>query len=636
MSLIQFDSVTLEYGEQVLLRDAELSLDSGERVCLVGRNGAGKTTSFKLITGVVEPDRGIVERRPDVRIAELAQTLPAETGVSVTEVVRGGLQDIEQLRVQYEALVHSELDAKQIKTLEEVQKRLDAADGWHLEQRVEAIITELGLPADKNLDELSAGWRRRVSLARALVCKPDVLLLDEPTNHLDFSTVEWLESRIQGFDGCVFFISHDRHFVARLATRIVELDRGRLRSWPGSYDRFIELRDKALVDEDARNSLFDKKLAEEEAWIREGIKARRTRNQGRVRALQSMREQHAARIKLERSANINIDVAEQSGRKVAELKNVGHGYEGRRLFHDFSLKIMRGDRIGIVGNNGVGKSTLARVVLGELEPDEGNVRLGTNLEVGYFDPVNTPLPLDRTVADFVGEGRDFIPAGGKDRHIISYLNGFLFSAKRARTRLGSLSGGERNRVLLAKVFTKPSNLLVLDEPTNDLDVETLEVLEDRLVEYDGTLLVVSHDRLFLDNVVTSVLVFERDAGVQAYVGGYSEWHRRGIALRELDNPDKREMKLAEKSARAPRSPPKRAKLSYKLKRELEALPDEIEQLEQQIDALQEQTAAAGFYDQPYEQVEGVLKSLAALTSRLEQLMDRWGELESLEGGSDQG
>ena len=636
MSLIQFDSVTLEYGEQVLLRDAELSLDSGERVCLVGRNGAGKTTSFKLITGVVEPDRGIVERRPDVRIAELAQTLPAETGVSVTEVVRGGLQDIEQLRVQYEALVHSELDAKQIKTLEEVQKRLDAADGWHLEQRVEAIITELGLPADKNLDELSAGWRRRVSLARALVCKPDVLLLDEPTNHLDFSTVEWLESRIQGFDGCVFFISHDRHFVARLATRIVELDRGRLRSWPGSYDRFIELRDKALVDEDARNSLFDKKLAEEEAWIREGIKARRTRNQGRVRALQSMREQHAARIKLERSANINIDVAEQSGRKVAELKNVGHGYEGRRLFHGFSLKIMRGDRIGIVGNNGVGKSTLARVVLGELEPDEGNVRLGTNLEVGYFDPVNTPLPLDRTVADFVGEGREFIPAGGKDRHIISYLNGFLFSAKRARTRLGSLSGGERNRVLLAKVFTKPSNLLVLDEPTNDLDVETLEVLEDRLVEYDGTLLVVSHDRLFLDNVVTSVLVFERDAGVQAYVGGYSEWHRRGIALRELDNPDKREMKLAEKSARAPRSPPKRAKLSYKLKRELEALPDEIEQLEQQIDALQEQTAAAGFYDQPYEQVEGALKSLAALTSRLEQLMDRWGELESLEGGSDQG
>ena len=627
MPLVQLERVTLEYGEQVLLRDAELCLQEGERVCLLGRNGAGKTSSFKLISGEIEPDRGRIERQPGLKVAELPQRLPAALESSVEEFVAGGLEQLLGLRREYERLSTTDtLDAAGLNRLERLQAELDADGGWTLEQRVEAVMSELGLPAGKRLHELSAGWQRRVALARALVCAPDLLLLDEPTNHLDFSTVEWLEHHVRGFSGCVLFVSHDRRFVSRVATRIVELDRGRLTSWPGNYARFVRERDKALAKDNIRNALFDKRLAEEEAWIREGVKARRSRNQGRVKTLLEMREQRRRRLALEAGARISIDTAEPSGRKVVELKNVAHGFGDRVLFSGLSLRLMRGDRLGLVGNNGVGKTTLVRIMLGELAPERGVAKQGTNLEIGYFEPVGADMPLDQTVADFVGQGREYIDIGGKSRHIISYLNGFLFSAGRARTRIRSLSGGERNRVLLARVLTRPANVLVLDEPTNDLDVETLEVLENRLVDFDGTLIVVSHDREFLDNVVTSVLVFEED-GVREYVGGYSDWAARAHKLRALDDPRQRSTTASKAVPAKPRRTPK--KLSYKLQRELDRLPDSIEQLEQAVSTLEAQTAEAGFYEQPYPAVQQVLDELKRQQHELEVAMERWAELELL-------
>ena len=629
MNIVRFEAVSLEYGEHVLLRDADLLLESGERVCLVGRNGAGKTTTFNLINGSVEADRGVVERKPGLRIAELSQALPGNLELSVHEVVASGLQEAKSWRDEYERLAIGELKPSHLKRLETLQQLIDSVDGWQLEQRVDAIITELNLPADKPLSELSAGWRRRVGLARALISKPELLLLDEPTNHLDFSTVEWLENRILGFAGSVLFITHDRGFLSRLATRILELDRGRLVSWPGNYERFLVHRDKALAEEVTKNALFDKRLAQEEVWIREGIKARRTRNEGRVRALQTMRTERSGRINLQGSAKMQIDVADASGRKVIELKNVTQIYENHTLFKDFSLKVMRGDRLGLVGNNGAGKSTLIRIMLGEQSASAGIVKQGTNLEIGFFDPINTVVPVDQTVAEFVGAGRDFIDVGGKSKHIISYLSAFLFSPKRARTQIGSLSGGERNRVLLAQVFSKPSNLLVLDEPTNDLDVETLEVLEERLVGYSGTLLIVSHDRIFLDNVVTSVLVFEADGGVHEYVGGYSDWAKRGLALLELDNPNKSVQRESESTQPLKKSKPQRRKLSYKLQRELDALPDRLETMERTLQRLEEQSTQANFYTQPYAQTQAVLEKLTAQRKSLEDAMARWSELESL-------
>jgi len=608
----------------------DLVLSAGERVCLIGRNGAGKTTTFKLITGSIEADHGIVERKPGLRIAELSQALPGSLESSVREVVAAGLQQTKDWRDEYESLAAGALERAQLRRLEQLQQLIDSTDGWHLEQRVDAIITELNLPGDARLGELSAGWRRRVGLARALIGKPELLLLDEPTNHLDFATVEWLEHRVLGFAGSVLFITHDRGFVTRLATRILELDRGRLVSWPGDYQRFLMNRDKALAEEETKNALFDKRLAQEEAWIREGIKARRTRNQGRVRALQSMRSERSERIKLQGRAGIQIDVADPSGRKVIELKNVAQTYPGRTLFEEFSIKILRGDRVGLVGNNGTGKSTLIRIMLGEQEPSAGVVKLGTNLEIAFFDPVNAELPLEQTVADFVGGGRDFIDVGGKSKHIISYLNSFLFSAKRSLTHIGSLSGGERNRVLLAQVFSKPSNVLVLDEPTNDLDVETLEVLEERLVTYAGTLLVVSHDRVFLDNVVTSVLVFEADGGLREYVGAYSDWARRGRALMELDDPNKAGATAREPPLPVAKSKTKSRKLSYKLQRELDALPEEIEALEATLRQLHVESARADFYSQPYAETQKVLEKLTAQQRALDDAMARWMELESLQ------
>ncbi|MDH3491167.1 MAG: ATP-binding cassette domain-containing protein, partial [Gammaproteobacteria bacterium] len=536
MSLLRFDGIGLEFGEQVILRDADFSIEPGERICLIGRNGAGKSTTLKLIMGTLEADRGGITARSDLIVSQLEQTLPEAMDMPVTDVIRSGLTQIEGLLLEYETMSKLELDKHGLRELEALHAKIDTHDGWHLEQRVETTMTELNLPADKSMHELSGGWRRRVAIAKALVQKPDLLLLDEPTNHLDIATIKWLEDRIYGYPGAVLFITHDRAFLQRLATRIVEIDRGKLTSWPGDYNNFLSRKEKVLEDEAVAEARFDKKLEQEEVWIRQGIKARRTRNEGRVRTLQKMRAERESRIAKESTARIHIEEAEQSGRKVVRARNISYSYGDEQVIRDFSIKIMRGDRIGLIGNNGVGKTTLLRLLIGELEPQTGTVKHGTNLEIGYFDQLRETLDLEKSVAYNVGEGRTYISLNGKERHIVGYLRGFLFTPKRSMTPIKSLSGGERNRVILAKLFTRPANLLILDEPTNDLDIETLEVLEQRLCEYTGTLIVVSHDRQFLDNVVTSTVVFEDGGNIQEYVGGYSDWVRQGHTLAETDSP----------------------------------------------------------------------------------------------------
>jgi len=627
MSLLRFDSVGLEFGDQLILRDADFAIDAGERVCLIGRNGAGKSTTLRLITGELEPDRGEITARSDIIVSQLEQTLPEAMDLPVMEVVRSGLMQIERLLAEYAEMSKLELDKHGMQELEALHARIDAHDGWHIEQRVETTVTELNLPADKKMNELSGGWRRRVALARALVQKPDLLLLDEPTNHLDIATIKWLEDKVYSYPGAVLFITHDRAFLQRLATRIVEIDRGRLTSWPGDYDNYLRRKEKALEDEIAAEQRFDKKLEQEEVWIRQGIKARRTRNEGRVRALQRMREEREERVAREHTARIHIEEAEQSGRKVIRAKNISYSYGDEQVIRDFSIKIMRGDRIGLIGNNGVGKTTLLRLLLGQIEPQSGTLKLGTGIEIGYFDQLRQVLDLEKSVAYNVGEGRTYINLNGKDRHVVGYLKGFLFTPKRSETLVKALSGGERNRVILAKLFTRPANLLVLDEPTNDLDIETLEVLEQKLCEYAGTLIVVSHDRQFLDNVVTSTIVFEEDGGIREYVGGYSDWLRQGHELAVTDDPrqaGQRKARVAER--RRHRTP---TKLSYMDQRELDRLPAEIDDLERAVASLQQAIATPGFYEQPGDLVQRKLAELRDTETRLEQRVERWGELESL-------
>ena len=627
MSLLRFDEVSVEFGDLRILTEADLAIEPGERVCLIGRNGAGKSTTLKLISGELEPDRGEITRRGDIVISQLAQTLPEAMDLPVRDVVRAGLFDIEALLEEYERRSRQDLDRQGILELEALHAKIDAHEGWHIEQRVDAVISDLSLPAGKMMNELSGGWRRRVALARALVQKPDLLLLDEPTNHLDIETIKWLEDRVYSYPGAVLFITHDRAFLQRLATRIVEIDRGKLTSWPGNYDDYLRRKEKALEAEAAANARFDKKLEEEEAWIRQGIKARRTRNEGRARALKRMREERAKRISPDAKARIYIEEAEQSGRKVIRARNVSYRYGDEPLIEGFSIKIMRGDRIGLIGNNGVGKTTLLRLLLGQLEPQSGTLKHGTNLEIGYFDQLRQSLELDKSVAYNVGEGRTYIKLNGKDRHVVGYLKGFLFSPKRSQTVVKALSGGERNRVILAKLFTRPANLLVLDEPTNDLDIETLEVLEEKLAEYSGTLIVVSHDREFLDNVVTSTIVFEEDSRIQEYVGGYSDWVRQGRHLAVTDNPYEAEARKREDAERRRQRKP--TKLSYKDQRELDALPQEIEDLESGIAELQSAIAEPGFYKQQDDTVQATLRQLADSEALLEQRVARWDELETL-------
>ena len=628
MALLRFEAISLAFGELAILKDADFSIDSGERVCLIGRNGAGKSTTLKLIMGTLEPDRGEIVRNANLVVSQLEQTLPAAMDHLVHDVVRSGLADIEQLLAEYRRQAALDLDKNGLLELEALHAKIDAHDGWHIEQRVEETISDLGLPAGKKMNELSGGWRRRAALAKAMVQKPDLLLLDEPTNHLDIATIKWLEDRIYTYPGAVLFITHDRAFLQRLATRIVEIDRTRLTSWPGDFENFLRRKEKALEDEAVANAKFDRKLAQEEEWVRQGIKARRTRNEGRARALEKMRGERAERMKPDARARIYIEEAEQSGRKVIRAKNVSYRYGEEPLIEGFSIKISRGDRIGLIGNNGVGKTTLLRLLLGELAPQTGTLKHGTNLEIGYFDQLRQTLDLDKSVAYNVGEGRTYIKLNGKDRHVVGYLKGFLFGPKRSMTPVKALSGGERNRVILAKLFTRPANLLVLDEPTNDLDIETLEVLEQKLVEYAGTLIVVSHDREFLDNVVTSTIVFEADGRLQEYVGGYSDWLRHGKKLAEADNPfDVERRRQIHEERRRRRKP---TKLGYKDQRELDRLPAEIESIEATIAELQETIAQGDFFAQDHERVKSTLCELSDAEALLERRMERWSELEALQ------
>ena len=627
MYLLRLQEVSLEFGDAPILKEANFSVNPKERVCLIGRNGAGKSSLLKLITGEYAADHGEIQKRRHLRISQLEQTLLATSNETVRDVVKQGMAEQQALLDEYHHLSNSDLNKLELKQLEDLQHQIDSSGIWNIDQQVDTVISQLSLPGGRKLNELSGGWRRRVALGKALVSEPELLLLDEPTNHLDISTIEWLEHRIRGYGGSVIFITHDRIFLQKLATRIVEIDRGNLVSWPGSYDNYLKLKEKALEEESIHNALFDKKLAQEEEWIRQGIKARRTRNEGRVRSLMAMREERAKRVKLQGKARIDIEQGERSGRKVVAARNLTHGYEGQTLIEKLNLKIMRGDRIGLIGNNGVGKSTLLKIILGMIQPDEGSVKLGTNLEIAYFDQVLRDLDLDKTIAQNVGDGKDYIELNGKQRHVVGYLKNFLFSPKRAMTPVRALSGGEKNRVALAKLFIRPANLLVLDEPTNDLDVEMLEVLEQRLVDYTGTLLIVSHDRVFLDNVVTSVLVFEEQGGVQEYVGGYNDWVRRGKALTEADVPDELRIENKQNSQLQSSSEAKGKKLSYKLQRELDELPSLIENLENDIDFLQEQIAQPSFYDQDYQETRDVLDSLSSKQNDLDKAMSRWAELE---------
>ncbi len=628
MPLLSFERVSVSFGRQPLLEHASFQIDAGERVCLIGRNGAGKSTLLKIASGEVTPDAGEIWRTPALSISSLSQELPFDDESTVFDVVASGLAEDGRLLAEFHRISHAtSLDASLLARMDDLQHEIEARGAWSLSQRVDQILARLDLDADARLGKLSGGWRRRVALAQALVCKPDLLLLDEPTNHLDIEVIEWLEAELLEFRGAVLFVTHDRALLTRLATRIVELDRGVLTSWTGDYPQFLAKKAAALEEEERHRALFDKKLAQEEVWIRQGIKARRTRNEGRVRALVALREERARRRELEGKSRLALDEGQASGKLVIDARHVSFAFADFPIVRDFSLRIMRGDRIGLVGPNGAGKTTLLRLLLGQLTPAKGSVRLGTKLEVAYYDQLRAVLELEKTVMENIAEGREYVEVQGQRRHVISYLQDFLFSPDRARTPAKVLSGGERNRLVLARLFAQPANLLVLDEPTNDLDIETLELLEEILVDYAGTILLVSHDRAFLDNVVTSTLVFEGQGRVQEYVGGYADWLR----LRQAGSSAKPAPRGAPgKSAEStPARRPKAAKLSYKDERELGQAPARIESLETEQAELTQRVSQPAFYKGgPAEQAR-VHARLAALATELAAAYARWEALEAL-------
>ncbi len=624
MPLLRLEKANLAYGHKPLLENADLEIFRGERVCLLGRNGEGKTSMMRLLAGQVQPDDGKCWLRPGLRVSQLSQEADLDSDDMVFDVVAEGLPGLAGLLSDYHAAamrMASDPGTAEVNRLAELQHELEAANGWQLEQQVETVLSRLALDGDAPFSSLSGGWRRRAMLARALVSEPDILLLDEPTNHLDIEAIAWLEEFLLEYTGALLFVSHDRAFVRRMATRILELDRGRLSSWPGDYDAYLAGKAEQLETEARHNALFDKRLSEEEVWIRQGIKARRTRNEGRVRALEAMREQRRERRERGGNAVFQIESGESSGKLVFEAKHVNFGYGENMVIRDFSTRIMRGDRIGIIGPNGAGKSTLVKLLLGELNPVSGTLSRGTKLEVAYFDQQRAQLDPERSVMDNVADGNQYVMISGNRRHVAGYLQDFLFPPERLQSPVKSLSGGERNRLLLARLFTQPANLLVMDEPTNDLDVETLELLEELISQYPGTLLLVSHDRTFLDNVVTSSLVITSEGRVEEYVGGYTDW------LRQRPRP-------GSTSAPRPRAEPKPqgtqkpVKLSYKQQRELDGLPGRIEELENEQARLTALISQASFYQQDKDLIQTTLKKLEQANAELETVFERWAELEA--------
>ena len=640
MPLLTLDHLHHAYGHLPLLDDVSLQVAAGERLALIGRNGTGKSTLLKIVSGEIPPDKGVVWREPGTRVARLEQDVPLDTHDSVFDVVAQGLGALSQQIADYHhaAVEVARGDVSALDRMGRLQQILEDQDGWSLEQRVELVLTRLSLPADTPVDALSGGWRRRVLLARTLVAQPDVLLLDEPTNHLDVEAIEWLETFLSTYAGAVLFVTHDRAFLERLATRVIELDRGRLTSWPGDYRTFLQKKEEWLANEAIAHEKFDKKLAEEEVWLRKGIKARRTRDEGRKARLMQMRVERAQRRSQMGAVKMNVDVAEASGAIVFDVEGVSKAYGDTVVVRDVSTRVMRGDRIGLIGPNGAGKTTLLRLLLGELTPDTGSVERGSNVQIAYYDQQREQLDPEKTVVDTVGDGNDRVTVAGRNRHVHGYLEDFLFSPERARSPVKALSGGERNRLLLARLFTRPANVLVLDEPTNDLDLETLELLEAQLVDWPGTLLLVSHDRRFLDHVVTSTMAFEGDGRIVEYVGGYDDW------LRQRPQPvvETPAAKLAVAAGRAtpaaaapaaatataaPAPPARKATNKERLERE--ALPAKIEALEAELKRLEAETASPDFYKKGTAEITVTMARIAALPDEILACYARWDELEPL-------
>ena len=631
MTILRLDNVSLAYGHHPLLARVSFQIAPGERVCLVGRNGTGKSTLLRVICGIVEPDKGEIWRHETLRIGYLEQEVPADTDQTVFEAVASGLGPLgASLAAYHNATFHADAaKPSSLRRLAELQAEIDVVDGWNINRKVATVLTRLRLPPDQRLAHCSGGTRRQSMLARALVSEPDLLLLDEPTNHLDIGAITWLERFLLGYRGALIFITHDRTLMKHWATRIIELDRGELKSFPGDFDSYLLKKEELLEIEAREAAKFDKKLTEEEAWIRRGIKARRTRNEGRVRALETMRRERGLRQAAPGKAAFGIGAGSLSGRLVIDMRGVGFRYGDMPLIRDLSTAILRGDRVGIIGPNGCGKSTLLKLILGEISPTEGQVVLGTGLEVAYYDQQRGSLDPQKTVRENICEGTDTVEVQGRRRHVIGYLKDFLFPPERMNSPVAALSGGERNRLLLAKIFTQAANMLVLDEPTNDLDVDTLELLEDLLADYQGTLLLVSHDRTFLDNVVTSTLVFEGGGRVGEYVGGYEDWvryrERTGASTFSPQNPVPPAKNVPVTAAQ--RSPGA-GKLSYKERRELNTLPGEIDTLEAEQARLTEAMGDAKFYRQPGDQIAAAVARLEEVRKELEARYARWEHLEA--------